>query len=318
MLSLAVGSFQFMLDRGADQDWFSSWEIIAEAGIAAAAAWMFIVHTITDREPFVHKGLFTDRNFAAALIFIFIIGIILLATMALLPPMLTNLYGYPVITVGLVLAPRGMGTMMTMLVVGRLVSKVDPRVLVLFGLGLTAYSLWQMTYFTPDMGWWPIVESGVIQGLGMGFVFIPLSTVAFQTLPPMLRTEASALFNLVRNLGSSIGVSIMATMLTRNIATMHASLATHITPFNSNLTAAGIDTGSFTSAAGQQTAAIVDLMINQQAAIVAYLDDFKLMFWITLSAAPLLLLLRHQKTPQAAPAGRPAQQQESPAMAMAE
>jgi DHA2 family multidrug resistance protein len=208
--------------------------------------------------------------------------------------------------------------MISMLVVGRLVSKVDPRLLVFFGLSLTAYSLWEMTFFTADMGSWPIITSGVVQGFGLGFVFIPLSTIAFQTLSPALRTEASSLFNLVRNLGSSIGVSIMATMLTRNIATMHASLATHITPFNSNLTAAGIDTGSFTSAAGQQTAAIVDLMINQQAAIVAYLDDFKLMFWITLSAAPLLLLLRHQKTPQAAPSGRPAQQQESPAMAMAE
>jgi DHA2 family multidrug resistance protein len=316
MLSLAVGAFQFMLDRGAEQDWFSSWEIVAEGLIAVAAAWAFIVHTITDREPFVHRDLFTDRNFAAALVFIFVIGIILLATMALLPPMLTSLLGYPVIAVGLVLAPRGLGTMVSMLFVGRVVARTDPRLLVLFGLSLTAYSLWQMTFFTADMGSWPIITSGVIQGFGLGFVFIPLSTIAFQTLSPALRTEASSLFNLVRNLGSSIGVSIMATMLTRNIATSHASLVTHITPFNDNLLIAGIDPNTFSTAAGQQTAAMIDGMITGQAAMIAYLDDFRLMFWITLCAAPLLLILKHKpQTFGCAPGGRAAEAQPAAAMA---
>ena len=318
MLSLSVGAFQFMLDRGAERDWFSSWEIIVECGIGIAAAWAFVVHTITDREPFLHRGLFTDRNFSAALLFIFVIGIILLATMALLPPMLTNLLGYPVITVGLVLAPRGLGTMVSMLAVGRLVRMVDPRLLVLFGLSLTAFSLWQMTYFTPDMTSGPIVWSGIIQGFGLGFVFIPLSTVAFQTLDPRLRTEATGLFNLIRNLGSAIGVSIMATMLTRNIATSHASLVTHITPFNDNLVAAGIDPTTFATT-GQQTAAMIDGMITGQAAMIAYLDDFKLMFWITLCAAPLLLILRHKPQSFGGPPGaRPAAAQQPVAAAMAD
>ncbi|CAN5122028.1 DHA2 family efflux MFS transporter permease subunit [soil metagenome] len=317
MLSLAVGALQFMLDRGAEQDWFSSGEIVAEGLIAVAAAWAFIVHTATDREPFLHRGLFTDRNFTTALVFIFVIGIILLATMALLPPMLTNLLGYPVITVGLVLAPRGVGTMVSMLFVGRLVNKVEPRLLVLFGLSLTAYSLWEMTFFTADMGSWPIITSGVVQGFGLGFVFIPLSTIAFQTLSPALRTEASSLFNLVRNLGSSIGVSIMATMLTRNIATSHASLSTHITPFNDTLITAGINPNTFGSDAGQQTAAMVDGMITSQAAMIAYLDDFRLMFWITLCAAPLLLILKHKPQTFGAPGARPAEAQPA-AAAMAD
>ena len=182
MLSLAVGSFQFMLDRGAELDWFKSAEILIELGLAIAAAWVFVVHTVTDREPFLETALFRDRNFAASLVFIFVIGIILLATMALLPPMLQKLFGYPVVTVGLVLAPRGIGTMISMLVVGRLVRLVDPRLLVLFGLLLTALSLWQMTGFSPEMDEWPLIISGVIQGFGLGFVFIPLSTVAFTTL----------------------------------------------------------------------------------------------------------------------------------------
>ena len=148
LLSIAVGALQFMLDRGAELDWFQSPEVLIELGVAIAAAWMFIIHTATHAEPFLDKRLFMDRNFSAALVLIFVVGIVLLATMALLPPMLQNLFGYPIITVGLVLAPRGLGTMASMMVVGRLVGKIDPRLLVLFGLSLTAISLYQMTFFS--------------------------------------------------------------------------------------------------------------------------------------------------------------------------
>ena len=244
MLSIAIGALQFMLDRGAEKDWFQSAEILIEFGLFIGCGWMFVVHTIMDREPFLDMRLFTDRNFASSLLFIFVIGIILLATMALLPPMLQSLFGYPVVTVGIVLAPRGIGTLISMMVVGRLVRKVDPRILVAIGLACTAYSLYAMTYFSLEMTYWPIVWTGIIQGFGLGFVFIPLSTIAFITLDPRLRTDATSLFNLVRNLGSSIGVSIVAFVLAGNVQTNHASLAAHITPFNDNLAAAGIDSGS--------------------------------------------------------------------------
>jgi DHA2 family multidrug resistance protein len=296
-LSIAVGSMQLMLDRGAELDWFQSGEVLIELGIAVAAAWMFIVHTVTHDEPFLDKRLFVDRNFTASLILIFVVGIVLLATMALLPPMLQNLFGYPIITVGLVLAPRGLGTMASMMVVGRLVGKIDPRALVLFGLGLTALSLYQMTFFSLEMTDWPLIFSGVIQGFGLGFVFIPLSTVAFQTLDPRLRTEASGLFNLVRNLGSSIGISIMAALLTSNTQTNHATLTEQINPFNQNLQALGIDPNLLTQQAGAQTAAQLDGLITVQSLMISYLDDFKLMFFITLCATPLLLFLRYKKMP---------------------
>ena len=295
MLSLAVGSLQLMLDRGEQLDWFQSAEILIESGLALAAAWVFVVHTATAKEPFLDPALFRDRNFAAASVFIFIIGIILLATMALLPPMLQNLFGYPIVTVGLILAPRGIGTMIAMFIVGRLVRRFDPRLLVLGGLAATAFSLWQMTAFSPDMDSWPIIVSGVIQGLGLGFVFIPLSTVAFTTLPGYLRTEATSFFNLVRNLGSSIGISIMATVLTQNIQTNHASLAEHINPFNDNLLAAGISTNTMLSQAGAQSVAQIEALIAQQAAMISYINDFLLMFLITLCAAPLLLMLRYSR-----------------------
>ena len=304
-----------MLDRGADRGWFELGEILIELGLAVAFGWMFIVHTATGKDTFLERGLFTDRNYTASLIFIFVVGIVLLATMALLPPMLQNLFGYPIITVGLVLAPRGLGTMFSMIVVGRLVGRIDPRLLVLFGLSLTALSLYQMTGFSLGMDEWPLITSGIIQGFGLGFVFIPLSTVAFLTLDPKLRTEATGLFNLVRNLGSSIGISIVAAMLASNLQANHATLAEAINPFNPNLPAAGIDPNALTTQAGAQTAGVINALINQQAMMIAYLDDFKLMFWITLCAAPLLLILRYTPMSRAGPQGAPARQ---PAAAMAD
>jgi DHA2 family multidrug resistance protein len=304
LLSLAVGSLQFMLDRGAEKDWFQSTEILVELGIAVSCAWMFIVHTAMHPEPFLDKRLFLDRNFASSILFIFVIGIILLATMALLPPMLQTLFGYPVVTVGIVLAPRGIGTLIAMMVVGRLVRRVDPRILAAIGLSATAYSLYSMTYFSPEMNYWPIVWSGIIQGFGLGFVFIPLSTIAFTTLDPRLRTDATSLFNLVRNLGSAIGVSIVAAVLTANAQTNHASLAAHINPFNGNLDAAGIVPALLATPFGAQQAAELAGMIDQQSLMISYLDDFKLMFLITLLAAPLILILRY-KPMQAAPGGPP-------------
>jgi MFS transporter, DHA2 family, multidrug resistance protein len=293
-LSIAVGALQFLLDRGTGLGWLQSTEILIELGVTIGAGWMFLVHTVTGHDTFLDKALFTDRNFTTSLIFIFIIGIVLLATIALLPPMLQNLFGYPVITVGLVLAPRGLGTMASMILVGRLVGRIDPRILVGFGLSLTAISLYQMTFFGIGMGNGPLIVSGVIQGFGLGFVFIPLSTVAFQTIDPKLRTEATSLFNLVRNLGSSIGISMMAAVLTANVQVNHAALAAWISPFNPNLNALGIDPSFLASGAGAETAAQLNGLINAQSLMIAYLDDFRLMFWITLCALPLLLFMRYK------------------------
>ncbi len=315
LLALAVGALQIMLDRGSELDWFSSPEVLVESGIAISAAWMFMVHTATHEEPFLDRRLFIDRNFTAALILIFIVGVVLLATMALLPPMLQNLMGYPIVTVGLVLAPRGLGTLAAMMVVGRLVGKIDPRLLVGFGLSMTALSLYQMTYFDIGMDYWPLVTSGVVQGFGLGFVFVPLTTVAFQTLDPHLRTEASGLFNLVRNIGSAIGISIMAALLTSNMQVNHADLAAAISVFNQNLLAFGINPMRLATPAGAQTAAQLDGLITQQSLMIAYLDDFKAMFLITLASLPLLFLLRYKKL---GPAPGGVRQKEEPAMVMAD
>ena len=299
MLSLGVGALQLMLDRGGEVDWFASAEIWLELGLSVTGFWVFAIHLLTNENTFIDPSIFRDRNFVTGLIFIFVVGVILLASMALLPPMLANLFNHSTILTGLVMAPRGAGTMISMLIVGRLVRVVDARVLVVTGLLLTVWSLHMMTGFTPQMDDSLIIWSGVIQGLGLGLVFVPLSTVAFATLPPHHRTEAASLFSLVRNIGSSIGISIVTVALSHNLQVNHAELSTAISPFNPALGAV-----SPAAQAGDPTAlSFMDQLVTAQSLMIAYVDDFKLMMMITLAAVPLALLLRK---PKAAPAGAPA------------
>jgi len=288
MLSLGVGSLQLMLDRGAEVDWFSAVEIWLELGLAITGFWVFIIHLMTNRDTFIEPKIFTDRNFATGLVFIFVVGVILLSSMALLPPMLSQLFNHSTTLTGLVMAPRGVGTMISMILVGRLVQKLDARLLVVTGLLLTAWSLHMMTEFSPQMDDHLIIWSGVIQGLGLGLVFVPLNTVAFATLDMRYRTDGAALFSLVRNIGSSIGISIVTVLLTRNIQINHAELSPSINPFNPNLHSLSPAAVSGDPAALAQ----LDGLVNSQAAMIAYIDDFKLMMLVTLAAIPLALLLR--------------------------
>ena len=231
-LSLAIAALQMMLDRGQLLDWFSSPEIVIEGMVSAISFYVFLVHTFTFPKPFLNPHLFQDRNFVASNIFIFVVGVVLFATLALLPPMLQNQMQYPVVLTGLITAPRGMGTLISMFLVGRLVTRFDARGIIAVGLAMTAYSLWQMTRFSLLMDTWPVIISGIIQGFGLGLVWVPLSTVAFTTLPANLRNEGTALFSLLRNVGSSIGISVVGFLLTQNIQRLHSSLAQDITPYN--------------------------------------------------------------------------------------
>jgi DHA2 family multidrug resistance protein len=299
LLGLAIGSLQMMLDRGELLDWFSSNEIVVEAVLAGLAFYMFIVHMLTHEHPFITPRLFRDRNLVTGLCFIFLVGIVLLATMALLPPFLQNLKGYPVITVGFVLAPRGIGTMIAMMLVGRMVGKVDTRLLILGGLLATAYSLYQMVGFNLNTDQYTIVESGIIQGLGLGFIFVPLSTITFSTLDPKLRTEAAGLFSLLRNIGSSIGISVVMALLSQNTQINHANIAQHVSPFKTMMQDGFLPpTWSLDTAAGL---AALNGEVTRQAATIAYLNDFQFMMWVTLAAVPLLIFLRRPARSAGAP-----------------
>lgn len=292
-LSVAVGALQVMLDRGELKDWFASTEIIVEGIIAIIGFYVFFVHTLSRKRPYINTALFLDANFVVGNIFIFMIGVVLFATLALLPPLLQGLLNYPVLLTGLVTAPRGMGLMLAMIVVGRVVGRIDTRILMAFGLLLTAASLSQMAHFNLLMDRWPIIISGALQGFGIGFVYIPLATVAFATLPTALRTEGAAFFNLLRNLGSSIGISVVQALLTRNSQILHSSLANQVIPYNIaanfGLQASGINIKT------PKGIFLLNAEVSRQGVMIAYLNDFYLMMVVTLLMAPLLLLFRKAK-----------------------
>jgi len=290
-LGLCIGAIQLILDRGQQADWFRSMEIIIYSGIAAGTFWMFLVHSRYAEHPFLSVELLRDRNLITALIFIFIVGIVLLATLSLLPPFMQTLMGYPVLSAGLLMAPRGIGTMIAMLIVGRILGKIDPRPIILAGLGLTAVSLWQMSRFSSFVPQHVIVRTGLIQGLGLGFIFVPLSTIAFSTLRPAYRTEAAGLYSLMRNLGSSVGVSVVATLLSKSTQINHSYLSENITPY-----ATGVAQHFMPQELGSETAAVFGLVnkaITKQAATIGYINDFSFMMWIAILAMPLVLLLRN-------------------------
>ncbi|MGB8547441.1 MAG: DHA2 family efflux MFS transporter permease subunit [Xanthobacteraceae bacterium] len=289
-LSLAIGALQVLLDRGEQLDWFGSGEIWIEAIIAASAFYLFLVHTFTADAPFVRPALFRDRNFAAGTLFIAIIGLTYYASMALQPPYLQGLMNYPVVTAGLVMGPRGIGTMAAMMLVGRLVGRLDTRLLLAIGLGLTAWSFYAMTGWTPDVSQTEIIVIGVVQGAGLGFLFVPLSSATLATLPPDQRTEGAGIYNLSRNIGSSVGISVVTSLLTQNTQANHADIAQHVTAVNRQFENPAIaHMLNPVTAAGR---AALDAIVAQQAQIIAYIDDYKLLMIATLAAVLLLVVFK--------------------------
>jgi DHA2 family multidrug resistance protein len=285
LLSIAVGALQLSLDRGPIKDWFGSSEIRFEAAIAALGFYLFTVHTLTTPRPFIRFSMYKDRNFLSGNILIFVIGTVLFAVLALLPPLLQGLMGYSVLQSGLVTAPRGVGTMISMLLAGRIVGRIDARWIIGSGLMLAALSLWRMSHLSMLMDAMPIVWSGVIQGFGLGIAYVPMTALTFATLSPDLRNEGAALFNLVRSLGSSIGISTVQGLLVRNTQVVHAALARHVTSWTLSQHAPGPYVGA-------QNLAALNREVTAQASMIAYLDDFQFMLILTLLSMLTLLLVR--------------------------
>lgn len=287
-LAIGVGALQLMLDRGQSAGWFESAEILLYLGLSISGFWAFVIHCWGARDPFVDLGMFRDRNFVMGLVFIFVIGMTLFSGLALLPPLLQKLMGYPVIETGLVMAPRGVGTMVSMLLVGRLVERFDPRALVLCGLGLTAWSLHLMAGFETGMDARPVIVSGVMQGFGLGFVFVPLSTLTFATIAQRFRGDATAMFSLVRNVGSGVGISVVSVVLSRMTTVNHEEIASTISAQSGTVRDAvpGLLSGT------RLVAAQVDALVSQQSAMIAYVDNFVLMLILTLAVVPIVLFLR--------------------------
>jgi DHA2 family multidrug resistance protein len=298
-LSIAVGALQLMLDRGQDNDWFHSTEIWIEATVSALSFYLLFVHTLTTgTRSFLNRGLLTNRNFIAGSLLMFGVGVLLSGTVALMPSMMQVLLNYPVFDTGWMMAPRGFGTLLAMLVVGQLINRVDYRVFIMVGFLLTAASLWQMTGWSLDMGSGPILFSGFAQGFGLGCTFVPLNLMALSGMPVQLLTQATALRSLMRLLGGSIGIAILEAQLTRNTQIVHSQLVEWLRPTNP-LTRAPFMPAPFdlTTARGL---AFWNQEVTRQAAMTAYIDDFLLMLIVILGTLPLLLLVRNARSKPAA------------------
>jgi MFS transporter, DHA2 family, multidrug resistance protein len=294
VLSLGLGALQLMLDRGEFKDWFGSTEIIVYAVLCGLGFYLFLVHLFSAKAPLIPPRIFRDVNFSAGLVMIFAVGMLVLATAALLAPYLQLLAGHSIVEAGLLLAPRGAGTMASVILSGRLSNRVDPRLLMFLGILLIAESLWEMTGWTPDVDDWSLTRNAIVQGFGLGLVFTPLQVVTFSTLPAALRTDGTALFSLLRSIGLAIGVSVTSVVLTQSTQLVHAQIAASVTPFNRNLQSGGAYL-LWNSTLPQGIAAL-NSEVTRQAQIIGYVNDFKLLFIVSLLMLPLLLLMRSSKS----------------------
>jgi MFS transporter, DHA2 family, multidrug resistance protein len=305
-LAIGIGSLQLMLDRGEQVGWFDSNEIWTETIISAVGFYYFFAHSLTTPEPFVNFDLFKDRNFVSGVVFMVVIGVVLFGTMALVTPFMQNLLNYPIQTAGLLLGSRGVGTLLTMLAVPRLMKWFQVRYLILTGLILAGGTLYYMTGYSLDVTQETIVLTSIVQGVGLGLLFVPISSVAFTTLPGNLRTGGTSILTLVRNIGSSIGISMVIAQLTSATTYMHARLTEHVTPFNDALQMP--DVASALNTKSDLGRAMLDVIVTQQANLIAYLNDFQLLMILTLGVIPLVMIIG---TAKKAPAAGPAHEEEA-------
>jgi DHA2 family multidrug resistance protein len=292
-LAVGIGSLQIALDRGEQLGWLESNEIIGEFIVSAVGFYYFFAHSFTTAKPFIQFAIFKDRNFLGGCVFMAVMGLVLFSTMAVSSPFLQNVIGYPIITAGLLLATRGCGTFVAMMLVGRLMRYIEARTLIASGLGLTGLSLFYMTAWTDQTGVPEIVVVSIAQGFGFGLVFVPLSTVAFLTLPNHLRTDGTSMLTLLRNVASSIGISVVIAQLTEGSRRVYAVLSQHINPFNHAMQMPDVrGMIDMTTDGGR---ALADVMVGLQAQIIAFSQDYQMVMMFTLCVIPLALMIGSSK-----------------------
>jgi DHA2 family multidrug resistance protein len=292
-LAVGIGALQIALDRGEQLGWMESNEIIAEFIISIVGFYYFFAHSFTTSQPFIQFAIFKDKNFIGGCVFMAVMGLVLFSTMALSSPYLQNVIGYPIITAGLLLASRGCGTFVAMMLVGRMMRYIEARTLIISGLSITCLSLFYMTGWTDQTGVTEIVTISIVQGFGFGLVFVPLSTVAFLTLPNHLRTDGTSMLTLMRNVASSIGISLVIAQLTEGSRWTYAVLSQHVNPFNHAMQMP--DVRGMIDMTTDKGRAMMDVMVNLQAQIIAFSHDYQMVMIFTLCAIPLAIMIGSTK-----------------------
>jgi DHA2 family multidrug resistance protein len=282
--SLGVIGLQMLLDRGERMEWFNSAEIWAEAAASVLGFSLFFVHVLTARAHFLDKALFKDRNFVLSTILYFAFGFVLLPTIALTSPMLDELLNYPADTTGYMAIPRSLALVGALILMARVPVRIDSRLLLAGGMALVIYGNSRMLGYSPEMDWRPVIVAGMVQGTGLGILLPTLTKTAFSTLDPAFHPEGTALFNLSRVYGSTIGIALVLTFFYDNTQAMHVALAKDLAPYR----AAAHVTGSIATPG----LAMLNDMVTGQAALVGVIDQFKVMMIAMLVVSPLVLFLR--------------------------
>lgn len=302
-LAVGIGSMQLALDRGEQLGWLESNEIVIETIVSIIGFYYFFAHSFTTSKPFIQFAIFKDKNFVGGCVFMAVMGLVLYSTMALSSPFLQNVIGYPILTAGLLLATRGSGTFVAMMLVGRIMKYIEARTLIMTGMALMSVSLFFTSQWTDQTSVPEIVVVSIAQGFGLGLVFVPLSTVAFLTLPNHLRTDGTSMLTLLRNVASSIGISIVIAQLTSGTRMAHAVLVEHVTPFNNALQMPNVS--SMLDLATDSGRALADAIVTLQATIIAFGLDYQMVMLVTLCAIPLAFMIGSSKAALRAQAAKP-------------
>lgn len=299
-LALGIGALQLVLDRGNQDDWFSSQTLILAAIVALLSFIFFIVYTLTGKHhPLFDLRLFRDRNFLVASLIMTTIGVGFFGGMLLQSLFLQNFLGYPTFEAGLYMAPRGLASLLVMIFVGKFSGKVPPRNFVLVGIFCSIAGNYLMTGFTGDISATDLILPMILQGMGMGLIFVPISTLAFTTLPKELGAEAAGIYSLIRTVGSALGISVLATYFSRSTQQNWGLLRGEITPYSDALHSylAPLHLGT----QDPQGIALAARAVMRQAQNIGYIDSFWFATLNFVLMLPLLLLLRTPKSPTAAP-----------------
>ncbi len=290
LVSIFIASLQIMLERGEQVDWFSSIEIVLYAVTCIVSAFLFgVFGTMVRKHPFIPLEIFVDRNFLFSTVIMFFTGALLFASIVCMPIFLQSVIGYDVLSSGILVAPRGIGTLLSMFIVGQIVSKIDPRLIAGFGLIMTTVGVYFMSHFDKDVSSFTIIWTGVVHGFGFGFIFVPLSITAFKTLKPALIPQAAAIFSLLRNIGGSIGIALIAYFISHSMKLNHAIMSEFTNRSSKQVV-------SYMQKAGVQSEvvkiAILEGQINQQSAIISYVSSFRIIMIVNIIAIPLVFLIK--------------------------
>jgi DHA2 family multidrug resistance protein len=308
LMAVGLSALQLVLDKGQEEDWFASSFILLTAVFAVLTLVAFVVWELRSKEPIVNLRILANRNFAVGTLLMTMVGIVLYGTIALLPLFLQTMLGYPAVQSGMAVSPRGLGSICSMVIIGRLVGKIDSRWLIILGFSVLAYSTWMFGNINLQISMGSIVWPSIISGAAMGFVFVPLTTMAMGTLPNDQMGNAAGVFNLMRNTGGSIGISAVMTMLARGAQTHMVTLGSNVNPYNPVVQqrmgqmagALGSRSGSLAAGRQQALGAMYGTVVRQSM-VLSYIDKFRMLALMCLLCVPATLLFKRVRARKGAP-----------------